>query len=273
MRDFRPAFDDATSRGPSQNLWKDAPDIAYLMNQPTAGWYIWDDFCGFRTATNVGAAEAYWANGFTLFGDATADVSSESDERGGVITIDTDADNESVAIGSMVTPFQIDQNLGDLWFEARIKTSTIADTKHGFFLGLADSTALANAVPLTTADALADLNLVGFWRREADGDYVDTVYKADGVTAVTVKADAQVLVADTFIKLGMRYDAIGQVLKFYVNGTALADSKDIPAADGTDFPNDVRLRFVFALQAAAASPGSASIDWVRCIQVPADNVT
>jgi len=274
MRDFRPAFDDATSRGPSQNLWKDCPDIGYLLNHPSDGWFIFQDFVNFRTSSNINAAEAHWADGYRVFGSNGGAIANETDERGGVVTISSDGDDEGVGIGTMGQPFQIDQALGNLWFEARVKTSTIADTKHGFFLGLADSTAMTATVPIAADGTLANLNFVGFHRLEGDGDYVDTVYKADGVTQVTVKSDAQVLVADTFIKLGMRYDASGQVLKFFVNGTQLADTKTIPAADGTDFPNDVRLGMCFAvLNATGTTPGNSSIDWWRCVQAPADNVT
>jgi hypothetical protein len=46
-------------------------------------------------------------------------------------------------------------------------------------------------------------------------------------------------------------------MTFYKNGIPLADKKQIPSAAGTDFPNDVRMGFVFAvLNATASTPGT-----------------
>lgn len=267
-----PSFTQSTDRGYSPGLWNDAPSIQALRNNPTLGWFFDLDCGAFRTAANVNAAEAYWAQGCKVFGSDGA-VIAAADERGGAITLSSDGDNEGVSIGQMIYPFQIDRALGKVWFECRLKTSTIADTKHGFFVGLIDSSALSATVPIAANGTLADENFVGFHRLEGDGDYVDTVYKADGVTQVTVASDAQVLVADTYIKLGFKFDPSDNVLRFFVNGTQLTTTKTIPTADGTDFPNDVRLGFVFALlNATGTTPGSTTISMARVIQTPVDGI-
>ena len=81
---------------------------------------------------------------------------------------------------------------GELWFEARVKKSTLTATKHGWFLGLMTNTALTAIVPITAAGALADVGCVGFFQKETSAGTVCTSYKASGVTAVDVKVDVTV---------------------------------------------------------------------------------
>jgi hypothetical protein len=259
-----------TDRAPSRNLWESCP-WASIREGVIDGIAYWYDFNDFRLSTNVNAAEAYWSNGFKLFGSDGAAVAS-ADILGGGITVSSDGDNEGLGFGWANYPLQISRDHRDLWFEARLKTSTITDTKHGFFLGLTDAIALSATVPIAAAGTLADENFVGFHRLEGDGDKLDTVYKADGVTQVTVQADAVTLEADTFIKLGMRFNPNDQQgrwgLSWYYNGLRATTDYNVIAAAGTDFPNDVRLGFAFALlNATATTPGSCTIDWLRVAQV------
>lgn len=257
---------------PSATIWKDIK-ITDLQRQGNGnnGFFQRINFANFRTSTNVNAAEAYWCgDGIKLFGSDGAAVAA-LDSQGGGITCSSDGDNEGLGIATMVAPFQISRSHKKLAFEARIKTSTIADTKHGFFLGLSAIPTLSATVPIAAAGTLADINFVGFHRLEGDGDYVDTVYKADGVTQVTVQSDAQVLVADTWIKLGFRYEPVGPAgnyyLRFFANGLPLSTAYQVASAAGTDFPNDVRLGFVFALlNATGTTPGTSSIQWAQIAQ-------
>ena len=220
---------------------------------------------------------------------------SQFSDTGGFINADTaigsgwsmgsDGDNEGASIRSRSTPFQIDRTAGgQFWFECRMKTSTIADTKHNILLGLMEDTALTATVPITAAGAIADINMVGFRRTEAasGGAVMDTVYKANGVAAVTVQAGGIALVADTYTKLGMTYNpnvdpfiadtaytgAARYALAFYQNGLRLATTKQIPTAQGTDFPNDVPLGFFFAvLNATGTTPGSSTVSNIRIAQI------
>ena len=194
-------------------------------------------------------------------------------------------DNEGASVRGRAASFQIDRTAaGKLWFEVSIKTSTIADTKHNILVGLIEDVAFTAVVPITALGALSDNNMVGFRRTEAaaGGALMDTVYKAAGVAAVTVKAGALALVADTYVKLGMVFEpgidpqiqdpaltSAGKYnLTFYKNGVRLADRKLIPTAQGTDFPNSVRLTPFFAvLNATAAAPGTSAIRRMRVVQL------
>lgn len=252
-----------TSRGNSPSIWADCPLLeieAGLVN----GIHLYDDFLsGPRVAAGAEAAYGRY-RGFASTGGLVAD----GGEWGGTLDLSSDGDDEGASFRTSCNPFQISRSHGKLWFEARIKSSTITDTKHGIFLGLMADNALTATVPITAAGAIADVNIVGFHRLEGDGDYFDTIYKADGVTQVTVQSDAAVLVADTYVKLGFVYDPRTYVLTFYRNGVKLATTYTVASAAGTDFPNDVRLGFTVAvLNATGTTPGSSEIDWVRIAQL------
>ena len=268
-----------TDRAPSPNIWGDCPWLD-IVEGKTAGVAFFDDFLAIpKTPATTEGNWSQYAQFSSTGGTITAGTG-----QGGEAVFGSDGDDEGASIRTLATPFKITRALKKLWFEARVKSSTITDTKHGFFLGLMADAALTATVPLTAAGALADTNLVGFHRLEGDGDAIDTVYKADGVTAVTVGADAVTIAADTYVKLGMVFEtqypdpfvhsvdpattANTHLLTFYANNLRLASYKQIPSAAGTDFPNDVGLGLVFAvLNATATTPGTSTIDWWRAAQL------
>lgn len=251
--------DQNSGRDPSPAIWADFDQNVNVI--PGRYVHIFEDFVEFPTI--AAGAQAALGNGYAGMA-STGGLGAVADEVGGVLTLSSDGDDESANIQLLQKPVQISRSTGKLWFEARIKTSTIADTKHAFFFGLGDTLTLGATVPLTATGALADENLVGFHRPEGDGDGIDFAYKADGVTAVVVKADVAVPVADTYIKLGFVYDPQNYRLTPFVNGVASSTTYTVVAAAGTDFPNDVRMGFVAGvLNATASTPGSSSIDWYR----------
>lgn len=275
-----PSFTQTTDRGPSPGIWYDAPSISALRDNPTLGWFIDDDFTlsGLFADATTGSCGQY-----KYFTSTSSPIAiRDAGLPGGVLTFGADGDNEAASLLSSTGSFYIQRSTaaslstgGKLWFEARIKTSSIAATTSDIFLGLSEVFIPTATVPLTAVGALADKNLVGFHRGEgasADSGVVDTVYKADGVTAVRVGSAAVTLVADTFVKLGFVYDPVTFILTFYKNGVALSSTKTIPLAAGTDFPNDVALAPCFAV-VNGATTGTSGLDWWRCIQVPLDNVT
>ncbi len=252
-----------TSRGPSNSIWADCPS-ASIASGDVNGIHIFDDFLsGPRVAAG---SEASYSNyrGFA----STGGLVQDGGEWGGTLDLSSDGDDEGASFRTQCAPFQIARNQGKFWFEARVKSSTITDTKHGLFVGLMADAALTATSPITAAGAIADVNIVGFHRLEGDGDKLDTVYKADGVTQVTLQADAVTLVADTWVKVGIVFDPTNNTLSFYQNGVKLATTYTMASAAGTDFPNDVRLGLVIALlNATGTTPGSSEIDWWRAAQL------
>jgi hypothetical protein len=265
--------------GRSKSIWYDC-NWDGIMRGDIEGTARFYDFSRFRLSSNINAAEANWDQGLVAFGDDGGSI-AVLDALGGGVTIGSDGDNEGVSIGDQIFPFQISRSHDKLWFEVLLQTSTIADTKHGIFVGLIDAAALSATVPIAAAGTLADENFVGFHRLEGDGDKFDTVYKADGVTQVTVGADAATIVAATDIKLGIKFDpqidpyiqaadsAKKYLVTFYADGVRLTSYYQVIAAAGTDFPNDVRLGFVAAvLNATATTPGTTTLKkaWIAQYQ-------
>lgn len=246
-------------------IWSDCP-IEGIKDGTVDGYLQEFTPEAFKTSANVNAAIAYWADGFNLFGSDGAAVAVK-DAIGGGFTFSSDGDNEGVNFQKINTPFQISRTHGKLWFEAVLATSTIADTKHGFLTGLAETMTLSATVPIAAAGTLADQNFVGWHRLEGDGDYADAVYKANGVTQVTVEGDAQVLVADTKVRLGMIWNPSTYKMEYYGNGIKI-DEVSVISTAGTDFPNDVRMSIFFALlNATGSTPGNTTVYGIRAAQL------
>lgn len=256
-----------TGTGVSPGLWKKFP-IEHVMADPNIGFWSRIDGRNIGPSASTSGGAVTEANGplstFLSQGGAIANVDASSVGSG--IKASSDGDNEGVVLAQYLTPFKIAYQGKPFIFEARVKTDTIADSKHGIFVGLVEAITPTATVPITAAGAIADQNIVGFHRLEGDGDQFDTVYKANGVTAVSVQTDAVTIVADTWVKLGMYFD--GTTLYFYKDGVVLSTSKTIPSGAGTDFPNDVNLGLVFSmLNATASSPGAAYLDWMIAAQL------
>lgn len=265
----------STTRDPSTSVWQGCPWLD-IVEGVTPGVWFYDDFTSFNKTPAT--TEGNWTagNGYAQFSDTGGTITAGTGQ-GGEVAIGSDGDNEGCSFRTLATAFKLARTTKKFWFEARIKSSTITDTKHGIFLGLWEDVALDATHPIAAAGTLSDNNFVGFHRLEGDGDQIDTVYKANGVTQVTVQADAlaaaDVLVADTYIKLGMRWYPTGDPdgsnrLAFYANGNRLTTSYQMASADGTDFPNDVGLGLVLAvLNATGTTPGTSTIDWWRAAQL------
>ena len=261
----------------SPNIWGDC-NFAAIKEGSIPGVAFEHDFLSFPITPPT--TEGNWGP-YAVFTDTGGFITPGSGQ-GGEAVFGSDGDNEGASIRTVATPFKIMRTLKKFWFEARVKASTIADTKNGFFIGLMQNVALTATMPIAAAGTIGDTNLVGFHRLEGDGDMLDTIYKADGVTQVTVQADAVTLVADTYVKIGMKFEAETDwqvadptlagvnryVLSFYKDNLRLATTKQIPLAAGTDFPNDIAMGLVFAtLNATGTTPGNNTIDRWRAAQL------
>lgn len=251
---------------PSPNIWADCPWV-HILEGKVDGYCFHDDFV---VAPLMAASSEVGMGLYKYFASAGGPI-DDAGIAGGGLAFDSDDDNEGASLASAVCPFSITQEAAKLWFEAAFYTTTIADDKHGIFCGLSNTSGitLSATVPIAAAGTLADGNFVGFHRLEGDGDKLDTVYKANSVTQVDVANDAITLVASTTKRVGMVYDKTNDYkLTFYDDGVALADTKVIPDATGTDFPADVTLGFIFAvLNATGTSPGGSVLNWWRGAQL------
>lgn len=257
-------------RGPSPGLWRNFP-LADVKSDPNIGIFFFDDFGAYAPHADNSAGAVTEKNGpySTFLSQSATGFAPSLTVAGGILGAALDGDGESCVIHQYAVPFKIANAGKPFAMEARVAKSDIANTKFEMFVGLCEKITPTAAVPVTnTAATLADQNLVGFYSHESDGDVFNVDYKANGVTAVELAADIVTLVANTYVKLGMWFDGI--VLRFYVDGEEVVDADlpyTIPAAAGTDFPNDVTMGLTWAIRNAAASGGTGYIDWWMAAQL------
>ena len=247
------------------SFWADCPLQGSLID-PGLGYGLQDNFVDVGLSGTITTIISQAGTGkYLVFGGASSTIAPDAALGGGLTLGLTDID-QATSITTKQTPFQVTSGAGSLWFEARVKTSTITTAEQAFFVGLMDTTAQTATVPLTATGTIADINCVGFHKQEANTTAFDTSYKANTVTAVEVNSDVGTLAANTYIKLGFKFDTSNNVLSFYINGVLQAAQKTIPDDTGTDFPADVTLAPVFAILAATADDESFTIDWYKCFQ-------
>jgi hypothetical protein len=264
--------------GYSGRVWQGFP-INGIRNGEENGFIRDWEFGRIKPSTNINAAEAYWDMGLRAFGSDGGSLtyfSGIGSDTG--MTLAADGDNEGVGLRDQLVQCRISRADSIFAWETVFETDTITDTKNGFFLGLIENSAITATSPIAAAGTLADLNFVGFHRLEGDGDKLDLVYKANGVTQVTVLADAITLVAGTEYRIGMTYrkeqDPFTEsryVFRWWLNGVNIVTGtsyKVIPSADGTDFPNDVAMGAIWTmLNATASTPGGLILKRARYGQV------
>lgn len=266
-----------TSRNRSPKVWEDYPwrDVA---DGSVSGIQEFQDFVsgGLLTAPTTHAAlVGLPLSGFSSsasqisYGNAAMTVANG--EAGTLVLAETTT-RESTSVRSDITPYRISANFGLLCWEIRLKISTVATNEISFFAGLMEDETLTVDVPVIAAGAdthlIADKDLVGFKKPIADTTTFDAIYRAGGVAAVVVNDGLGTLAADTYIKLGMRFDPRDNYLRFFVNNVEASSSKLIPDDTGTDFPADVPLGFVCGMSVGtAASDNTLTIDWYRIGQL------
>lgn len=255
--------------GTEDTNWKPSPNVFKgskfddIMNGHVAGTAIFEKF---NHGPIAAASTTYVSGGGYRISTGSAATITPDAAQGGGIVLTPGASNVQTAFASFDTPFQITSGAKDLYYEARVEFSLITDAQPSWFIGLGDSTALGATVPIAADGTLGDLNMVGFHRWEDDADVLDTTYKVDGVAEVVVGANAITLVAATAVKIGMHFDTGTNKLTFYKNGVALADTKTIPNATGTDFPADAFLGLIAGGIADDGGAGTLTINWIKACQ-------
>ncbi len=261
---------DTTGSGPSPNIWGDCPWAA-IRADPNKGISMFDDFhtYGLRAETLTTVVDV--TQGYVAFGSSGATITNDGSLNGAVVLTEATAD-ESVALSTEAHAYNMTQNGGALWFEARIKTSTITTAEQNFFVGLMDTTALAVAVPMQVGGALtAAMDCIGFLRPELDLTTVNCVYQAGSVSPVEVNSDVGTLAVGTYIKLGFKfvpsYKGAAKLI-YFVDNVQQATTKTVPNATGTDFPADVTLGPVCAMMMGGTSSAETlTMDWWRLAQL------
>lgn len=213
----------------SPAIWGRCP-IDAIINGTVDGFFFQDRFAGVPdpgTITTVVAQPPY-----EIFGEAASSITGAVDCVGGGLNLvaGTTADGDLVVQyggGAFLTISDTAGSDYKLWFEAQFKISTIANDVSSFFVGLTEedrtvAAGLFQAGQGATVDsALADIDIIGFWRPDADGDGLSFVYGKSGATKQELISDMATLVADTFVNVGFIYDPLApterRIAVFYNN--------------------------------------------------------
>ncbi len=265
-----------TNRLSSPSIWHDCP-FSQISRGSIDGYHVFDDFTqgGITpTITTAIAAPGIGNGSYNAFGSAGATITYDDVVGGGVILSET-TDNESVSMNTEQHPFSITSGAGKLWFEARIKQSHIVTTESAWFCGLMDAATLIVGLPLATTGALITTqNFVGFHQPDANTTAFDFTYQANSVSPVEMLSDVGTLVADTYHKIGFKFDptssntGTANQIVGYLDGVKQLSPKTIPDNTGTDFPADIRLGLCIGMMVGAtASNNTLTMDWWRCAQL------
>lgn len=257
-----------TNRKRSPNIWSDCPWDQIVTGEINGVAIDYDFMKPPVLVTPTITTQANYGDGLKAFGSAGSTLLSGGGAEGGTLAaVSVGTDNLGVNFATIALPFKIIRTYGDFWWETRLKISTITNNDCGVFAGLMEQLTYTVTAPIAAAGTLTDNNFVGFHRKEGSGTQMDTVYKCDGVTQVSATDQlSTVLVADTYVKLGMRFNYRDFSFKFYQDNLQLSTSYTIPSAAGTDFPNDVFMGLCFALLCGTGANGTLTVDWVRAAQ-------
>jgi hypothetical protein len=263
---------DVGGTGPSPAVWGDCPWLEAFEDR-SVGYGHWNDFDNFAqhiTDQSTQEYDSYIDTGVTI--QSLAGVPQGVAEIAG-----NDADNDEGVLSTYGPAFMVSDTAADarrLWFEARVKKASIANNACALFIGLAfdhgSSVSVAKTLCLTDDDgAIGAFSFLGFHVDQADGDAMDFVYAAEAQTAQVVIAGVHVPVADTYVKVGFKYDPdvdVSKRIKAYVNGveqTTYVTAVNIAAAT---FPDAEPLAMVWCAKVGAAAESKAQMDWWRCFQ-------
>jgi len=263
------------SAGPSSAIWYDF-DMLECLRNPGYGYCWFDDFLDWEPETTT--AERHGS--YLVTKDASSTLTAAA-TVGGVVQLFTTADNEEAGmqLGSGA-PFVIPaaSTTGKkLWFEARIKKSVITASKGGFFVGLASEGACAADFIADGGADFADVDLLGFWNLEAETTMDIITQKTSAAFDTIGDATGGTLVADTWIKVGFKYDPegpAGRKIVFYYDGVASASTVGEASGDATvyiqdttNFPGGEEMSPIAHVKAGHADDLTISMDWWRCAQL------
>ncbi len=281
----RVQYRDEVTGAPSPMIWGD-PELV-KCEDPRFGFHKFDDFTAFP---NAGNSVANVSHGDYMALTSAGGTIAAADEAGGVIDFYSATDGQAAALAlaaPLVNMPGADAGAASTGkkfaLEFKVKTDTIANTKHEFFAGLMNNTALSATVPITNGaggDVLASQPMIGFHRTEDDGDVITTRYYSGSqadikLAAITASeqttANGKTVPAfaiDTFIKLGMLYEPNkvnlnGDNLGFYVDGFLLDDGLTNQEIYDLTALAAAYLRLVFGYRAAVSTGGTPSLDWLK----------
>jgi hypothetical protein len=245
----------------SGGVWCDFP-FEQIRHDPSKGWVKIEEFLnvGIEDSLSGGGIITADAGAWTIVQTASGtEASASATAATGVIQLLAHGnDNDEVYMGfggAVEAPIDVTVSTGKpFWLESSLKLSALTSS---FAFGLFKPAAIA-AATLTddTGVVRADTDWIGFCSNYTAGrDHLHCVTQKTSTTAVTVVANAGTLVADTYVRLGLKYK--NGTLRYFVNGLEVGSR----ALVTTDITDGVQLTPMFAaINDAAGAEITMSID-------------
>ena len=273
---------DQLGAGNNYDMWNQFPLTEIFGGDRNAGYGIRERFTNFGSIDpGIAGDTAFKAHqGYSAYVDTTTAAGSIKQltaAGGGIrITAGTTANHETwlQAGGTSGAPFVIsDAAPKTLVFEWAIRFASIANSKAAWFTGLGEEGLAAADTMADTTGVLASKDYVGFVRNLADGDALDFVYRLAGQTAVVKAADILTLEADTWYRIGFKFQTAPGAIRVvpWVNDIRDAANSitaaEIAVATGEAFPDAQPMSPLFGGKAVAAEAHTMDIRWFDIAQV------
>ena len=257
---YRDATD--TGNGPSAIIWADCPVLEMVLD-PGRGDHVYDNFA----LSNIENGDGYQG-----LGD-NAPVYVVDTLEGRLSVTSGGTDNNQSMLATSVDLGHVSDAAGEeakMWFEARVKVSSISDM--GLFVGLAaEADAAVDFLDDNSADIVTTANCLGFHTATAAPATVRSVYHNGSGEATAVESGIHTLVADTYVKLGFVFDPdeadAAKKIRFYVNGAETATAVSATNIAAATFPDSVNMGLVLTTKTGEAVTKSLVVDWWRFAQV------
>ena len=278
---YRPTFTADTGRMPSANIWASCPIFELLCGQRDGIRWV-DDFVTQDTedASDAGYMR-YIDTSDTIRTLAANTTALATGSRGGVLRLSVAATDNNAPIIQLQTangalPFLIGNTAGAAWklfFEARIRKSSITDNQCAFFCGLAQAGVAANDGLLddNAGDVVDSISCIGFRAKHDNGEELDFVYQDSAQTAPTeVIANIAAMVASTWVKVGFVYDPnapAAEKISIFLNGVKQSTFVTTTNIDAATFPENDVMSPVVGAKAGEATAVSLDIDWWQTVQL------
>ena len=267
-----------TDAGPSPIVWAEFP-IQACKFDPNLGFFFREDWMGKAViATNQSSVvqecgyEAYTDNdAHCILSRSTARTTitaglgqaSRNLEAGGTGHFQSVINwpHDGVCV-------EMDSDKGMLCFEASVALSTITDGDIGVFVGLTEESTAADGFLADEVNdpETADVDSIGFIVQATDHDSLIATYHTSGASGqVTTHATyATALVATTNYRLGIVYEPVNEVCRYYVNG--VQQGIDLPIGT-SGFPDGEEMAVTFATCSPDGDDVYMTINWWQVGQV------
>ena len=276
-------FEELDWRGLSPKLWSGfAPPSGGQFKSTASGnpaFGLYDDFLGFGgTSLDQGYYILGTGTGTVTPYDTDYDSSTAAQKLATALgaakfLATSDNDEAVLAWGASASEaaFKLDSSVGygDLCFEARFLSDILLANDWAWFIGLIEGGGQATTKCFDVdQDPAGTHDQLGFIKLMADTTGVDTYCITVGGASDEGSDDIHTNVASEYVKLGFRWSARQNLVKFYVNGVEKKDY-ELKVSDITsgNFPDDEYMTPIIAVVTDQTDDMTGKCDWWACAQM------